>query len=622
MMTDSFSPLVMGRWVVLDLQRAWRALLTFQVAFKLVEAWLFAPTVTLLLAFVLRRAGHLAISNQDILQFFRSPLGVAYLLLFSTVVVALLLLELAGMIVIVTMAKRGEWLDWRRSIPAILFTLFRVSRLGFLKSALFGLSAIPFLLLAVGTYVALLSQHDIYFYWKERPPVFWQAVGVGVLLAIGAAASGIWLGVRWIFALPILLFEPSGVREALRTSRDRTRGIRWPLARLLLLWLGGMLLIGSVTGFGFRQLASFTLARSGNFPLAAILLLLLLHGLALALWSFLSSVGLALLIRRLYISHGQSPSMSASDKLALAATSDSVQRALSPRFAFASKFLLWGLLLFPIALWLPLPQYLSEPRPIQITAHRGHARLAPENTLSAIRMAIESRADYAEIDVQLTADEVVVLLHDRDLKRVAGVARPLAEMTYDELQQLDVGRWFSEKYVGERVPTLRDVMEFSRGKIKLNIELKFYGPDPRLTAKVVDLIREEEFESECIVTSLSHDACVDVKQLHPEIRTGLIVAHALGNLSRLEMDVLSIRADFLSPQILKAARRADREVHVWTVNQPRRMVEMMMRGVDNMMTSDPDLGVRVRDEWQGMYSAERLLLAARLLLGLPIATPD
>ena len=305
----------------------------------------------------------------------------------------------------------------------------------------------------------------------------------------------------------------------------------------------------------------------------------------------------------------------------IAATPEAAKSIITSPFFLGSKLLLAILFLGPIALWLPLPQYLGEPRPIQITAHRGHARVAPENTLSAIQQAIESRADYAEIDVQLTADDVVVLLHDRDLKRVTGDSRPLAELTYDELSQLDVGSWFSQEFAGERIPTLKETMELSRGQIKLNIELKFYGPDRRLTAKVAELIREEAFESDCIVTSLSYDACVEVKRLHPEVRTGLIVAHALGNLSRLEVDILSVRADFLTADILKTARKTEREVHVWTVNQPRLMVEMMMRGVDNVLTSDPDLGVRVRDEWQEMLAAERLLLAARLLMGLSIPPP-
>src|SRR5262249_19134550 len=100
------------------------------------------------------------------------------------------------------------------------------------------------------------------------------------------------------------------------------------------------------------------------------------------------------------------------------------------------------------------------------------------------------------------------------------------------------------------------------------------------------------------------------------LRTGLIVAKALGDVSRLEVEALSIRAGALSDEMVRAAHRLGMEVHVWTVNDARQMARLIKRGVDNILTSDPDLGVRVRDEWAGLTGSERLVLASRLLLGL------
>jgi glycerophosphoryl diester phosphodiesterase len=86
--------------------------------------------------------------------------------------------------------------------------------------------------------------------------------------------------------------------------------------------------------------------------------------------------------------------------------------------------------------------------------------------------------------------------------------------------------------------------------------------------------------------------------------------------SRLEVEALSVRADFLSDDLLRAAHRRGREVHVWTVNDARRMTRLMKRGVDNIITDDPDLLIRVRGEWVAQTGPERLVLASRLLLGL------
>jgi glycerophosphoryl diester phosphodiesterase len=233
-----------------------------------------------------------------------------------------------------------------------------------------------------------------------------------------------------------------------------------------------------------------------------------------------------------------------------------------------------------------------------------------------MRKAIESGADYAEMDVQLTADGKIVLLHDRDFKRVAGDSRRLSDLSYDEVRQLDVGSWFDPAFSGERVPTLAEVISLCRGKIRLNIELKFFGPDQRLAQAVADLIRDEACESDCLITSLNYDALLEVKRPNTALRTGLIVAHALGDVSRLEVDALSVRADFLSDELLHAGHRSGKQVHVWTVNDPAQMTRQIKRGVDNIITSDPDLAIRVRNEWASLTGPERLLLASRLLLGL------
>jgi glycerophosphoryl diester phosphodiesterase len=220
------------------------------------------------------------------------------------------------------------------------------------------------------------------------------------------------------------------------------------------------------------------------------------------------------------------------------------------------------------------------------------------------------------VDAQLTADGVVVLLHDRDLMRVAGDPRRLGDLTYDEVRQLDVGRWFAPAFAGERVPTLVEVIRLARGRIRLNVELKFFGPDRRLAEAVAGIVRDEHFESECLVTSFEYDALEEVKRRVPGVRTGLIVAHALGDISRLDVDVFNVRADHLSDDLIREAHRRGRQVHVWTVNDPREMIRFMKRGVDNILTSDPDLLIRVRAEWTALSGPERLLLASRLLLGL------
>jgi glycerophosphoryl diester phosphodiesterase len=596
-----------------DFLRARHALFIFEFVFTLAQAWLLVPATAWVLAVVLARAGHIAVSNHDILAFFLTPAGVIYVALCSTFSVALLLFKQANVMVVASLTGPEDG----RPVKAILRTAalrsLRVVRLGVPMAALLVLALSPFVLLAGLTYAFLLTKYDIYFYLNVRPPAFWVAAGIGVLLLLGALAVVVRLAVGWAFSLPILVFENQSARAALQASRQRVRGAGWRVGSLLLGWLVGVLLLGAALETGYQLLAAAVLANAGDRPVALILLLLLGQIGLLATLSFVLVVGLALLTRGLYLRRCEQLGLLAPDG---AETALGTEQPLSPwrrRLAYLS----WALfVLAPVTLWTDLSRYTQARPMVRVTAHRGHARAAPENTLSAMRKAIESGADYAELDVQRTADGVIVLLHDRDLKRVAGVSRRLDELSYTEVRKLDVGSWFDPAFAGEPVPTLEQVINLARGRIKLNIELKFFGPDRGLALAVARLVREQDFESECLVTSLNYDALVEVKRHNPRLRTGLIVAKALGDVSRLGVEALSVRAGALTDEMLRAAHRLGMEVHVWTVNDGRQMVRLMKRGVDNILTSVPDQAIRVRDEWASLTGTERLLLTSRLLLGL------
>jgi glycerophosphoryl diester phosphodiesterase len=605
---------VLARSVWRDFLRARYGLYVYEILFELLKAWLLVPAIAVVLSIVLSRAGHVAVSNQDILAFLLTPLGLLYAALFGTVGVALLLLEQGGIMVLVAlMTGPAERPSVRQTLRVAFPQTWRIAQLGAVQAGLLALALVPFVLLAVLTYALFLSEHDIYFYWKDRPPAFWLAAGICGVLLLGALTVAAWLSVRWAFALPILLFENQSSRAALRGSRQRVRGAGWRIGFVLFGWLAGVLLLGVVLEAGFRFLAAAVLDSAGERPTTRILLLLVAHGGLLATLSFVLVVGLGLVTRRLYLLR--------SEQLGLGPREggETVPGGEKPMSPWAGRLVWLSLPLFllaPLAVWTNLSRLLADRPPVQITAHRGHSLAAPENTLRAVDKAIESGADYAEVDVQRTADGFVVLLHDSDLKRVAGLARGVEELPYEEVRKLDVGSWFGPEFAGVYVPTLAEVIDRARGRIKLNIEMKFFGPDRELARDVARLIREKEFENDCIVTSFNYDALQEAKRINADLRTGLIVAFALGDLNRLEIDLLSVRADWLSDELLRGAHRRGKEVHVWTVNDAGQMARLIKRGVDNIITDDPDLGIRVRDEWTDLTGTERLVLSSRLLLGL------
>jgi glycerophosphoryl diester phosphodiesterase len=600
----------------LDFRRAWGNLVVFEILFQSFKAWLLVPGIAVLLAAVLAHGGHVAVSNRDILDFLLTPTGLLYAVLFGALAVVLWLLEQAGAMSLVALADSGTRPPPGRAIRVALAKSLRVGQLGTIQAGLLALACAPFALLAALTYWLLLTQHDIYYYLKDRPPTFWLAAGIGAALSLSALAAGLVLLVRWAFALPILLFENQPPIAALRASRDRIRGIGWQVGSLLAGWLLAAALLGIALAAGFRLFAATILDRTGEGSLAPILLLLIAQGALFAALSFVTTAGQVVITRRLYAARNEQLGIFPAGG-GETIPDASAEMLSSPRARLPACLAATAILLGPLAAWASLPDQLStQPPEVRVTAHRGHARRAPENTLAAIRAAIEVGADYAEIDVHRTADGVVVLLHDRDLKRVAGTSRRLDELTYEEARKLDVGSWFSPAFADERIPTLEEAIRLCRGRIRMNIEMKFFDPDRQLARNVARIVREQGFEPECLVTSLNADAIDEAKRLNPGLRTGLTVAHALGDISRLQVDALSIRVDFLSDDVLRAAHRLGREVHAWTVNDAAQMTRLIKRGVDNIITSDPEMAIRARDEWASLSDPERLIVASRLLLGL------
>jgi glycerophosphoryl diester phosphodiesterase len=249
-------------------------------------------------------------------------------------------------------------------------------------------------------------------------------------------------------------------------------------------------------------------------------------------------------------------------------------------------------------------------RPVAIIAHRGGPPPAPENTLAALERAIAAGADYSEIDVQRTRDGVLVLVHDADFMRVAGDGRRVAEVNYadvaDLVQLADDGSPPAER----RIATLDQILDRAHGRIGLVIELKYYGHDPELAPAVVEMVRARGDE-DITLMSLSLEAVQQLASLAPEFPVGYVSAAAVGDLTRLPVQFLAVARPRVTPRLLRTAGERGVEVHAWTVNQATTMAELMDRGVDGLITDDPELAVRVREAMLGLSLPSRVLLRFR-----------
>lgn len=272
----------------------------------------------------------------------------------------------------------------------------------------------------------------------------------------------------------------------------------------------------------------------------------------------------------------------------------SIYGSRKPFFVMTASLMALVIGLTAVLSILPLSQSLLSyylDRKTEITAHRGYSAVAPENTLPAFQAAIDSGiVDYAELDVQLTKDGVVMLTHDTNLARCTGKDANIYDLTYEEVRSLDAGSFFSSEFAGTQIPTLDEVIKLCKGKIKLNIEIKSNSHTPDLETKTVQIIEDNNFEQECVITSLSYESLCKVKQANPDLKTGLILAVGVGNFYDLEnTDFFSVESTFVTQRVVTELHLRNKEIHVWTVDTTENAEKMANRGVDNIITGDPPL---------------------------------
>lgn len=236
----------------------------------------------------------------------------------------------------------------------------------------------------------------------------------------------------------------------------------------------------------------------------------------------------------------------------------------------------------------------------EITAHRGGAWKAPENTISALQYTIDSGADYAEIDVQETKDGELILLHDDSLKRTAGVKKNVWDMTLKQVEKLDAGASFHKKFRGEKIPEFTEVLKFCKGRLDLNIEIKYNGKNKGIVNKVVREIKENHFEEYCVVTSMNYQFLKQIKKIAPEIRTGYIMTMTYGGVQGMEAaDFFSVKHTYVDEKFVAQAHALGKEVHVWTVNYKGDAKRMLDIGADNIITDDPIMVRKVQNRESG-----------------------
>lgn len=575
-----------------------------------------APVTAWILNRLVVHNNEFIIANTDLAKWLLSGKGILFIVLSGAMLLMGLIVQVAGLIWIAREAQAGRLLNTRQALRKLIRTMPAILQFSFSAFALCLLMASPLIAGAGVIYLTFLSGHDINFYLTIKPPAWTHALIAAAIWGVLWLSGAMFLLLRWIYALPLWLDGPSRFVKALTTSwqlthdQQRSNGVSWGLFALVCV-LGQTIAEGTL--YLIFGMVIATLGSNVNTLLGTLAAYLVLTGVLSLILSFLATGwGVCLLV-------------AAYGELAI---SSQAGRSQIPRHQISTSnhplnlrpwMIAMGILAFAIVSG-SLTIYWLRAKPLKpaplVIAHRAGAIHAPENTLAALEIAIRQGADYAEIDVQRSRDGTVVVIHDADLMKLAGDPRRVGQTDYQELAQVDIGRSFHGDFEGERLGRLIDFLEASRNKIKLMIELKYYGEDKLLAEETLRLVRNSAMEKQVSIMSLELAAVRQVQGLAPDWTIGYLSAVGLGNLKRLDVDYIAVSSSQATAKLINGAHTNGLAVYTWTVNDVDGMLDMMELGADGLITDDSAMAVKLIQDVADLTAVERLLLKFRHLWDL------
>ncbi|SDI40541.1 glycerophosphoryl diester phosphodiesterase [Alteribacillus persepolensis] len=241
----------------------------------------------------------------------------------------------------------------------------------------------------------------------------------------------------------------------------------------------------------------------------------------------------------------------------------------------------------------------KEQKQVLNIAHRGASGHAPENTMAAFEKSVDMKADMFELDVQMSKDGELVVIHDTTVDRTTNGTGAVKDLTYEEIRELDAGSHFSDEFTGEKIPTLGEVLDEYRGKSGILIEVKSPSLYPGIAEKVADELTSRNMDkpnnNKIIVQSFDHDFVQTFHSLLPSVPVGVLISYNPFGISDSLLSEFTEYADYVNPNkdmmdasLLERIHSFGMETHPWTVRSQEAADSLLQLGVDGIITDYPD----------------------------------
>ena len=228
-----------------------------------------------------------------------------------------------------------------------------------------------------------------------------------------------------------------------------------------------------------------------------------------------------------------------------------------------------------------------------VFGHRGAMAQAPMNTLAAFELAFAQGADGIELDIQLSRDGHLVVIHDYTVDATTDGQGSVADMTLEELKQLDAGSWYADRFAGQRIPTLGEVFAAFGDSLLVNVEIKpISDQSGAVETAVANHIRRFQMQSRTIVSSFDPQSLRRFHEVCPEVMTGFLYMTGLVDdidalIAELSHEARHPWHEQIDENYMNWARAQGYYINVWTVNDVERALQLQTLGVNAIITDEP-----------------------------------
>lgn len=575
-------------------------LLLFELVYKGLIFILFKPTLNSIISLFIRAGGYEILVNGEISQFLFSFTGVLMITVVMIISIVIVYYEFAVILLILDRSKEKEQIKLLKITENALVKLKNIIKNKHIGIVFYILVLIPILNIGIqSSLLPTLSVPDFITGELEKYP------GSEILLfTLGFIL--VFLFAKLFIVLPIMVFSDKSFNEASKMSFKAIKNEGLQIAYLI---ISGMLIWLALTYLPFMVLENteFILLRilrgASNISMSIFTLLISPFILSISLETY-----------NTYVKYGDINRSQAHEEIELGYFGkklwsilgiilESIQTLISKMKKYVKTFIVLLIILI-IGLNIYSEGILSPIYDKQLLiGHRG-GEYGVENTIDTLLYAGTHGADYVEMDVLLTKDNVPVVIHDNSLKRLAGKSKKISDLTLKEVQEITIRS--GEKT--DKIPTLRELSKAVKGKTKLLLEFKTHGKEKEsIIDNTIKILEEEEILEETIFHTAEDQLIQEFNEKYADLYIGYVFIGKLGTfsaqkMSKMPIDFVSAEESLINKNMIREIHKSGKAVFAWTINQDYKAERLLELGVDAVITDYPVEMVKLRDEYKDYHN--------------------